>query len=582
MAEVEFTYNGLNAKIQCQLNQKMKDICQKFKDKENINNNNIFYSYDGKLIINEELKFEEIANGEDKIRKKMNILVFDDSLIDIKESDIIKSKYIICPECKEHIRMDIKDYKINLYNCKKGHKIQNILLDEFEEKQNINRKEIICNKCNKINKSISFNNIFYKCLTCNNIICPLCKVIHDNHHIIINYDDNYYICEKHNEKYTLFCEYCNKNLCTLCDEHNNHNRILFTDILPKKEELIKTKNELKSTIFKFNNEIKILVSLLNDVMNKINIYCKIIEDMVNNYNNKKINYEIIYNLNQIPKSNVIDELNKIIECNNIIEKYSSIFNLYKKMNHDEINIVYNSKEKVKLFGEIFVERNKSNLKLIIEGKEHDLVYEYFNKSLNNKKDTLNINLKGITNVTNMSGMFYYCESLLSLPDMDKWNTSIIKDMNFIFRNCISLSSLPEISKWNTSNVYNMSGMFSNCSSLLSLPDISKWNTLNVTNMSAMFSGCGVLSSLPDISKWNTSNVKDMSGMFIYCYSLKSLPDISKWNTSNVNEMSYMFRNCKSLLSLPDLSKWNIKNVNNMDDMFNGCKDSLNIPKKFYN
>ena len=113
--------------------------------------------------------------------------------------------------------------------------------------------------------------------------------------------------------------------------------------------IITKENELKSTIYKFNSEIKILTSILNDVMNKINIYSKIIEDMINNYDNKKTNYEIIFNLNQIQKNNVINELNEIIESNNIIEKFSNIFNIYKKMNHDEINIIYNLKEKVKLF-----------------------------------------------------------------------------------------------------------------------------------------------------------------------------------------------------------------------------------------
>ena len=52
----------------------------------------------------------------------------------------------------------------------------------------------------------------------------------------------------------------------------------------------------------------------------------------------------------------------------------------------------------------------------------------------------------------------------------------------MFRNCSSLISLPDISKWNTNNVKNMFGMFNNCSSLLSLPDISKWNTNNVADM----------------------------------------------------------------------------------------------------
>ena len=65
----------------------------------------------------------------------------------------------------------------------------------------------------------------------------------------------------------------------------------------------------------------------------------------------------------------------------------------------------------------------------------------------------------------------------------------------------------------TDKIVNMSYMFDECKSLLSLPDISKWNTNNVTDMSYMFYWCEKLSSLPDISKWNTNNVTDMSWMF---------------------------------------------------------------------
>ena len=50
------------------------------------------------------------------------------------------------------------------------------------------------------------------------------------------------------------------------------------------------------------------------------------------------------------------------------------------------------------------------------------------------------------------------------------------------------------------NVNDMSFMFYECNSLISLPDISKWNTSNVNNMSYMFSGCNSLISLPDIPK----------------------------------------------------------------------------------
>ena len=110
------------------------------------------------------------------------------------------------------------------------------------------------------------------------------------------------------------------------------------------------------------------------------------------------------------------------------------------------------------------------------------------------------------------------------------------------------------------NVNNMSSMFYECKSLISLPDISKWNTSNVNGMGNMFYGCNSLLSLPDISKWDTSNVEYMSYMFYRCISLISLPDISKWNTSNVKEMSYMFYKCNSLKSLPDISKWDTTKV----------------------
>ena len=51
----------------------------------------------------------------------------------MSNNNIIKSKSIICPECKENIRIKINDYKIKLYDCKNGHNIDNILFEEYEK-----------------------------------------------------------------------------------------------------------------------------------------------------------------------------------------------------------------------------------------------------------------------------------------------------------------------------------------------------------------------------------------------------------------------------------------------------------------
>ena len=581
MSQIEFIYNGVNTVIQCNRDEKLKDICQRFKLKVNLAPNKLlFYSYNGRVVTNDELKFVEIANTEDKNRNQMNVIVIEsDAPAEQRESDIIKSKNIICPKCKENIKMDIKDFKVNLYDCKNGHKIEHILLNEFEETQNIDQLNIVCDICKRSNKSTSYNNIFFKCNTCNKNICPLCKPSHEQSHKVINYDDKYYICDKHNENYILYCEDCKLNLCTLCNEHKNHKRINFVDFLPRKEKLIEKKNELKDSINLFKIDIKILINLLNELMDKMDLYYKINEDIINNYDIKNRNYETLYYLNEFLNNNIIDELKKVTKSNTILDKFNNLFNIYNKMNVDEITLIYNTKleKEIKLFGGDFVEKYQKCCKLIIDGKEQKLKEKYAFGAFSKKKENLEIKLKGITNITNMNCMFYNCKSLISLPDLFKWNTSNITDMGGLFYKCSSLKSLPDISIWKTSNVSDMRGMFRDCSSLSSLPDICEWNTSNVNDMSGMFSDCSSLISLPDISKWDTKNVTFMNSMFYKCSSLKYLPDISKWNISKNTDLNGIFYNCSSLFFVPDISKWNTANVTNMSCMFYNCPLLSTLP-----
>ena len=49
MSSIEFQYNGITTLIQCQEDQKMEEICNKFISKSKINENNIYYFYDGKV-----------------------------------------------------------------------------------------------------------------------------------------------------------------------------------------------------------------------------------------------------------------------------------------------------------------------------------------------------------------------------------------------------------------------------------------------------------------------------------------------------------------------------------------------------
>ena len=192
MARVEFNYNGNIITIQCQENQKMVDICNIFMTKLCIIKKNIFFVYDGNCIpqFDKNLTFVKLANSFDKLRKKISILVYDKD----SENDIIskiKSKHIICPICKELIKMKIENYKINLFDCRNNHSFYNLPLNKFHQTQLIDLRDIKCGICKDKSKSITYNNEFYKCCNCNINLCPLCKEKHNSSHSshnIMNYD----------------------------------------------------------------------------------------------------------------------------------------------------------------------------------------------------------------------------------------------------------------------------------------------------------------------------------------------------------------------------------------------------------
>ena len=181
-----------------------------------------------------------------------------------------------------------------------------------------------------------------------------------------------------------------------------------------------------------------------------------------------------------------------------------------------------------------------------------------------------------SNVTDMSCMFRYCESL-QVINFGEINTSKVTDMSEMFSFCSSLQSL-DLSPLNTSKVTNMSNMFSCCSSLQSL-DLSPLNTSKVTNMSKMFSRCSSLQSL-DLSPLNTSKVTDMWKMFSNCNSLQSL-DLSPLNTSKVTNMSEMFNGCSGLTTL-DLSPLGTSKVEWMPKMFSGCHSLQSLDLSNFN
>ena len=85
---------------------------------------------------------------ECKNRHRIKNILFNEfektQIIDSTKLTKIKSKIIICPQCNENIKINIKDYKINLFECKNKHKINKIFFNEFENTQLIDLTKIKC------------------------------------------------------------------------------------------------------------------------------------------------------------------------------------------------------------------------------------------------------------------------------------------------------------------------------------------------------------------------------------------------------------------------------------------------------
>ena len=332
LAMVIFLLNGMQTRIQCLINEKMRDIINRFNTKLKINMNNAQYLYGGNQV-NLELTFYQQASNIDKQRKEMIILVYINESIISNNQSTIKSKEIICPKCKENCLIRFYNYQIHLYNCKNGHNINNISFKDFNNSQNINENEIKCNKCNNT-KYKSYNKQFYICLNCNINLCPLCNQKHDKTHEIIDYNNINYICSYHKDFYVSYCYDCKINLCMKCEtkHNNNHNIINYKDILPDEDEIKKDLKKFKDKIDKLKETIKELINWLNNIYDNFQKLYKISYDIVYNYNLRQRNYEILENVNSVKDLINAKDIDDIIDKNiPYINKFKKFSDIYDKM-----------------------------------------------------------------------------------------------------------------------------------------------------------------------------------------------------------------------------------------------------------
>ena len=227
--------------------------------------------------------------------------------------------------------------------------------------------------------------------------------------------------------------------------------------------------------------------------------------------------------------------------------------------------------KFNIFGDKFIENNKNNIDLIINGTKKGLVKEY---KLNKGENKIEIIIKN--KITNLEYMFYNCTKLKNIEELKYLDTKEVNSFEGMFCDCSSLSDIKGLKNWNVSNGNNFSYMFFRCSSLSDIKSLENWNISNGNNFSNMFFGCSSLSDIRSLKNWNVSNGEDFHKMFSGCKSLIDIKSLENWNVSNGNNFSFMFSGCSSISNIKSLENWNVSNGKDFSFMFYNCSSISDI------
>ena len=330
------------------------------------------------------------------------------------ENDSTSNNTYRCPNCFSIPKINVKDNENKvILDCLQGHHIEMLFSEYMTNEFQKNTSKMICSQCREDKNTKKIMRI---CFECKKIFCKDCLPSHNksnpNHHLstIDKADTN---CPLHKSKYTYFCAECKKNLCDEClkDKNDGHQLIYFQNINLKNHELTELKNNLEKEnqiLFKikkiFNDTLVTLSNKFNDIMSYKSLCLKFKTNIINTYETKDTNYQIIDNVNHLkfitkdlkiePEMNELDIIYELfnfldsIEYND--ENNNSNPNDNNNINNNDsyhINNSFNMNEKTKL---IIDTKNK------IEESEHedDIESEKENNSNeNNNKFTTSKNIK---------------------------------------------------------------------------------------------------------------------------------------------------------------------------------------------
>ena len=496
-----------------------------------------------------------------------------------------KNKNLACPNCRNVLpigewnkKLDYEDNRkdtADLLNQLNNYESNNIFNDKnYNGMKKTNKHNLIKYYEKYIGKTIE---IFKYILNYINSIHKLLKVENSEEldDLMKNYPLNFHNLEINEISYVIYEEL--RQLLIYLKNKNNTN---INENIIQNNHIINRRGSMNENLLHRRDKNN---KIINDNNN-------ILKDSDNNFKDSKKNKNKEIRNNNLKCKEIIKEKRNDIKSN--ILKVNS----YK----NEIKLLYNgcTGGKYNILGKKFVENNKHNIQLIINGKLNMLVDEYFLNPgenvitliIKNKLKNLSYmfqNCSALKNIEELmfldvresksfSYFFSGCSSIQDISPLEYWDVKKCKTFENMFEGCSRLTDIIYLQNWDVSNSINFSYMFYGCSSLSNITPIQNWDVYYCTNFESMFSRCSSLSNIKPLQNWNVSNCKNFEEMFRDCSSLSNIKPLQDWNVSNGKNFTGMFWGCSSLSDVRPLKDWDISNGEAFEDMFYGCSPSINI------
>jgi len=313
-------------------------------------------------------------------------------------SDESKNKDLRCLSCYliPFLTLNPPAHTVNV-NCNFGHSTTVDIEEYLQHGFDNNFSNLSCSKCKT--EILKNKKNFVYCKECSELLCKNCVKKHDelyeeNHHMV-HLDKFDTTCILHNETYDYFCSDCKKNICQYCcDEfHNEHKLIDLDDINLKRKEIKKIKEHFVKEKENYLNIPKVLNELvsklkedIDKIINNISNEIKFKESIINTYENKLDNYNVIINFKNLKFNIEPFTINKdMTNLENIIELIKYL-NLSVPKTEEKKDNLQKSTEKVKLKKRKLVNKNSSSKKV---NKNSNQTKVTANEANNNNADNEN-------------------------------------------------------------------------------------------------------------------------------------------------------------------------------------------------